>query len=138
MAAAHKLMKGAVCGFLGTFTSRNSDFRGFWLHGQFLPGLEEWAVDLLGPAPCGDGAREYACRLARRRFAEQVNKVGLGLEVVESATLLVSRALELNLWRFVVQVVLDSGREVEHQTSLFVRQHDPGREFRRIRTHWGT
>lgn len=138
MVAARKRMKGALCGFLGTFTSRYSDYRGYWVHGQFLPGMPEWTVDLLDSEPSGDGPQSSAERLAIRRFEEQVLKAGLSLDVVRSARLHVTRDARPHTWRFHAGVTMRSGHAVEREQTLIVREHHPGREIRRARTDWGS
>ena len=39
-----QVIKGALRGFLGTFTSRYSDFHGYWLLGQLLANVSRWHV----------------------------------------------------------------------------------------------
>lgn len=53
-------MKSVLRGFLGTYTSRYSDYRGYWVHGQLPPDLLECTIDLLGSASLRDGPTEAA------------------------------------------------------------------------------
>jgi hypothetical protein len=134
---------------LGTYTSRYSDHRGYWLHGQLPSDLLECAFDLLGSARLPDGPTEAARRLAVRRFAEQLHKSGLTLDVVREATLHIARAAEMvegrqgdfvavgRMVRFSARSVMDNGRVYEDQRTVFVAPHDPERERRRLEADWG-
>jgi hypothetical protein len=44
-------MKSVLAGFLGTYTSRYSDLRGYWLHGQVPFHNVDLDVDLLATPP---------------------------------------------------------------------------------------
>lgn len=135
-------MKCVLHNFLGTFASRHSDFRGYWLFGQLPAELDRWDVDLRGAATAGDEPLDFATRLAIRRFEEQLAKARLDRSVVREAVLSCVRVepalgvqagyetqghrVELR-----VRVVTDRGRVVEHHHTTFVAPHDPSRERRR-------
>ncbi len=143
-------MKSVLHNFLGTFTSRYSDHRGYWLFGQLPADLERFSVDLLRDPPDGDAAIQVAQRLAVRRFAEQVLKSGLDLSGVHEAVLELTRDSKPVLGRqgdfgtrgrnmsLLVRVVMDGGRVFEEQQAVFVAAHDPSKERRRNPADWGT
>jgi len=69
-------LRGVLAGFLGTFTSRYSDFDGYWLLG-FLVKEREIVIDLLAD-PSDDSSPVSAARhLAAVKFGEQLQKSGL-------------------------------------------------------------
>lgn len=86
--ARRRPIRGALAGFLGTFTSRNSDHHGYWLLGQ-LPDsvLTEGVFDLRNPCHGICVVTTVARELAATRFEEQVVKAGLRMAVVQSARL---------------------------------------------------
>jgi len=143
-------MKSALRGFLGTFTSRYSDYQGYWLLGQLPASMQQWTVDLLGSHSDRDSPTDSACRLAIRRFTEQLGKSGLSLDVVREATLQLVRnpnsvegrqgdyMAEGQFVDFVVRVVMDNGCIQEETRAVFVAPHDPGKERRRNPESWGT
>lgn len=145
-----RVIKSALAGFLGTFTSRYSDYEGYWLLGLVEPELRQSTLDLLAGAPRDPTPSAAWRRLAVRRFAEQVAKSGLTLAIVREAVLEtaarpgseVGRAdehrAEGHTVDFVVRVVLDTGRAYERTASVFIAPHDPARERRRVKAQWGT
>jgi hypothetical protein len=72
---------------LGTFASRHSDHRGYWLLGQLPADLDRWVVDLMADPPEGESPIDVARRLAVRRFKEQLGKSGFDASVVREADL---------------------------------------------------
>ena len=145
-----RAMRSVLRGFLGTYTSRYSDYRGYWLHGQLPSDLLECTIDLLGSAPVRDGPTEAVRRLAVRRFAEQLHKSGLTSDVVLEATLRIARTPAVvqgrqgdfvadgNMVRFSARSVMDNGRVYQDECSVFVAPHDPDKERRRHEVDWGT
>ncbi len=47
--ACRNAIRGALNGFLGTYTSRYSDFGGYWLFGLVANELRQLQIDLLAP-----------------------------------------------------------------------------------------
>ena len=145
-----RVVKSVLHNFLGTYTSRNSDYRGYWLFGQLPPDRPEWTVDLLGSAPEGDAPMDVARRLAIRRFAEQLSKSGRTLNSVREATLQVASGpkvvegqqgdsiAEGHVVRYNARVVMGNRRVYEDERKVFVARHDPGKEMRRNEDDWGT
>jgi hypothetical protein len=138
-----RVIKGALQGFLGTFTSRYSDFHGYWLLGQLLANVSRWQVDLLASPPAGDSLSDYAARLAGRRFAEQVGKSGVAIELVRSAAMEIESKSELvegwrgdhrtqgHMFDVGVRVCMDTGSKYSDRVGVFIAPHDPAFERRR-------
>jgi hypothetical protein len=139
-----RAMRSVLRGFLGAYTSRYSDHRGYWLHGQLPSNLLAWSVDLMGAAPSSDDLTEAARGLATRRFAEQLHKAGLTFDVVREATLHIERLPDRvrgwqgefrsdgHLVRFTARSVMDNGRIYQDELAIFVAPHDPAKERRRL------
>jgi hypothetical protein len=147
--ASRRVLKSVLHNFLGTFASRYSDHRGYWLFGQLPADLDRWSVDLRGDPPEGEATVEVARRLAIRRFDEQVRKAGLDRSVVAEAVLSWTRAEPALGWQgdhevsghrveLLAQAVTDTGRAIERRQTCFVAAHDPCRERRRLPVDWGT
>ena len=160
-------LNGVLGGFLGTYTSRYSDFDGYWLFGFLLGSAEPLELDLLGttepwasPEPgfrptngttmqSGIQALGVACKVARVKLAEQLAKHGLPLSIVREARLSIEREAERfecpTGWpsrsgfdvRFRATLVADSGRRFERETVVFVAPHDPRLESRSARVPTG-
>jgi hypothetical protein len=145
-----RALKSVLSGLLGTFTGRNSDYRGYWTLGQLEPELSSWRADLLNPPHDPSTISDVAARQATRRFAEQLAKHGLTPSIVVEAQLeSAMRPEPVTDWAgdhrasghlvdFVAYAVTDTGRRYERTASVFVAPHSVSREFRRSREHWGT
>jgi len=143
-------MKGALSGFLGTYSGRNSDYRGYWLHGQLSFGTPQYEFNLLVSPSADDSPEGFAWRLANRRFADQVTKAGLTLEAVAEATLRIQMQPEIvngrhggrrsdgHMVQLEVSALMDNGRRFVRQQTIFVAAHDPSKERRRLPHDWGT
>src|SRR6266436_3851644 len=75
--------------FLGTYTSRYSDYDGYWLFGMLVADVAELKIDLLGSAFGTTVSTPIAAatQLAAQRFREQMKKAGLSVACVTEATL---------------------------------------------------
>lgn len=145
-----RVMKSVLESFLGTFTSRYSDYRGYWLLGQLSFDPPEYEFDLLVSPPDGDSPLCLAWRLACRRFHEQVSKAGLKLDVVREASLrIVKQPESVEGWhgaqmsmghrvQFIAAAVIDNSHRYARQRTVFVAPHDPGKEIRCLPVDWGT
>ena len=142
-----RVIRSALHNFLGTYTSRNSDYRGYWLFGLVEPALTEAEIDLLG-RPFGaavDDPWVAAAGLAAAKFQQQVQKVGLTLSQVRSARLHIRKLPELvqedvngrpasgHKVIFCATAVMDNGRRHERERTLFVAPHDERLESRSTR-----
>ncbi len=144
----HRVMKSVLHNFLGTYTSRNSDYHGYWLFGQLPSDLREWFLNLLGPPPKRNAPADAAHRLAIRRFAEQLNKSGLTLDEVSKAELQWARSSEVVKWwrgdymaegrmvRLSARAEMNNGNVYEDECEFFVAPHDSGKERRRNKADW--
>jgi hypothetical protein len=47
MMKPRRIIKGVLHNFLGTYTSRYSDYDGYWLFGMLVRDVEELSIDLL-------------------------------------------------------------------------------------------
>lgn len=142
-------MKSVVRSFLDSYTSRNSDLRGYWLLGQLPRDLMEARLDLLQPPRVAESPLASAHAIAARRFTTLVSKSGLSLDLMRSATLEFTRLPELvlgrrgdavaegNLVRFVVHVMMDRGQTYRAECEAFVAPHDPSLERQRGKSNWG-
>jgi hypothetical protein len=141
-------VKSVLHNFLGTFTSRYSDFNGYWLFGFLVDDLEHLRVDLIRPCqesndPTALGVAE---RLAVQKFAEQVGKARIAISCVRQAhldmtTFRDTRPVAVNghvslayRMTFVVRVVTNVGKVYETGATLFVAPHNPRTELRSART----
>jgi len=86
-------MTAVLKNFLGTYTSRYSDFQGYWLFGFLVASLDELRINLLDPpASPSEPAFGVAMRLAVEKFQDQVRKAGLARHRVQSAWLTLRRS----------------------------------------------
>jgi hypothetical protein len=146
---SQRVMKGVIHSFLATYTSRRSDYRGYWTFGQLELGAEPIRIDLLAVQPEGETVADATRRTAIRRFVEQLGKVGLAPGLVREAILEISAIPEIvegrhgehmdhgRDFRFVARAVMDNGRAFRDQRVVFVAPHDPNKEYRRGPANWG-
>lgn len=143
-------MQGVLAGLLGTYTSRNSDLGGYWLLGQ-VP-IDSWpsVVDLLGEPPGSPAPVDAARRIAIARFRDQLQKAGVQVGHVATATLeVITNSPVVRGWRgdygadgrevrFVARATMTGGRTYTCECAVFVAPHDPAKERRRLPDTWGT
>jgi hypothetical protein len=144
-----RLIKSVLAGFIGTYTSRYSDYHGYWLMGQMTVDPGGYVVDLMAVPTTESSVNAFARRLAVQRFQEQLAKCGLDPAVIRSAQLNVRLETEIveglhgdypsegHLIEFVASAVLDTGRQYECKRKVFVAPHDPQKETRRLPAAWG-
>ncbi len=71
--ATRRTMRGVLGNFLGTYTSRYSDFDGYWLFGFLVSDLGEFRIDLLAPNPGEPNTPlAVAVQLAAAKFDDQM------------------------------------------------------------------
>ena len=145
--ARHGKIAGVLHNFLGTYTSRYSDYDGYWLFGMVVDHLDMLDIDLLHPE--GDRVRStplaLAIRLAAEKFADQMEKAGLGISCLREGRLSISksqvttiRPVNHHLYeghdvRFVARAVSELGKAYERALSVFVAPHNPHLELRSTR-----
>jgi len=142
-----RTIKGVLHNFLGTFTSRYSDYDGYWLFGMLVADVGELKIDLLSPSvgPTASAPVAAAIRLAAQKFREQVEKAGLSVSRTREARLDITRPPDSRRGsvngrvcaghdvRFVAKVVSDNGKTYESEISVFVAPHDSRVESRSTR-----
>ena len=77
---SQRTMKGVLHNFLESYTSRYSDYDGFWVFGFMVETMESANVDLLrasSDVSAGIAPETFAVRLATIKFLEQVAKARL-------------------------------------------------------------
>ena len=143
-----RAFKGALCGFLGTYTSRYSDYDGWWIFGLLVADLTSMSIDLLAPVSPGvvPQPSEAARRLAVVKFQEQVAKARLSPALLREARLDITRGMESrscfvngharegSALHFRATVTTDQGRTYECTCVVFVAPHSDGelRSTRRL------
>ena len=142
-----RVIKGVLHNFLGTFTSRYSDFDGYWLFGFLVEDIAGMRIDLLDDDD--DRARvspsAFTKWLAARKFAEQLAKAGLPKSWLREARLDISKSPEHRPGlvngrsssgydvKFQAHAVTDLGKAYARTASIFVAPHDPKIELRSAR-----
>ncbi len=140
--ATRRVIKGVLHSFLGTYSSRYSDYRGYWLFGLLVSDLDELIVNLLGPVPNRPHPRWRLQKLAVTRFKDQVRKARLKPEQIREARLSIKRSPEVARgsvndhlcagWQviFHARALMDDDRWYDCEQVLFVALHDPQVEQR--------
>jgi hypothetical protein len=137
-----RVIRGVLGTFLGSFTSRYSDYHGYWLFGFLVADLTSWGIDLLNPNVDEEDTPKGRARfLAVRTFAKQVTHAGLDPSRVREAWLAIRRSPE---WfegqvnghtcrvfyvSFSVEAVMDDGRRYEQERNLVIAPHNPAVEM---------
>lgn len=145
--STQRAIKGVLGNFLGTYTSRYSDYNGYWLFGFLVRELDELRIELLPPDDSHpDSPTGVAVQLAVVRFRDQFQKAGLELRQVQEAWLTIrklpgvatgpvnSRPTEGHSVSFSAEAVMAGGRRYEKQRTVFVAPHDPNAESRCTRS----
>jgi hypothetical protein len=145
------VIKGVLDNFLGTYTSRYTDYEGYWLFGLLAADLSEVEFDLLAASGNPDSPLGVTELVASLKFADQAQKAGLGASQVRRAWLRMERLPEAvsrycylagrdragYSIAFRAGAVTDDGREYERKRVVFVAPHDPLCESRRSPEYWG-
>jgi hypothetical protein len=139
-------MKAVLDNFLGTFVSRNSDYRGYWLFGFLVAEAESFTVDLLAvQSPAPSASLSAASDLAVQMFEDQLAKNRFDRSLLRTASLFVER-LPLTVEGQVnghgvagyqvhvsASAVTEQGRRYQSERAFFVAPHDPRVEWRSTR-----
>jgi hypothetical protein len=146
------VIKGVLDNFLGTYTSRYTDYEGYWLFGLLVSDLCELEFDVLAGGGGPDSPFGVAERVACLKFADQMRKAGLDRSQVRRAWLRMERLRGpvTQYFHFAAQrgragygvgfragSETDDGRVYERGRVVFVAPHDPMCELRRAPEHWG-
>jgi hypothetical protein len=141
-----RILKSVLQNFLGTYTSRYSDYKGYWLFGLLVDKVESIDCNLLAQVSnCSDSPEDVARDLAVERFADQLSKAALDMAVIRSANLYIRRLPEIviapvngrpsngHMIRFFASVKSDIGTTFECEKQIFVAPHNPQIEIRSTR-----
>lgn len=145
--ARRRVLKSVLANFLGTYSSRYSDYDGYWLFGFLVDDLaNQLKIDLVTQCETyPNSACEAAFRYARLRFAEQCVKAGIVPSQIREAWLWMTRlpgSVQVSVngrpchgyrIRFTAAAVTDFGRRYEREQTAFVAPHNPAFEYRSTR-----
>ena len=140
-------IQGVLCNFLGTYTSRYSDYEGWWVFGFLANDIQQLKINLLNPQISNYEGKPlvFAVELAKRKFCEQIEKNGLSISWIREAHLEIAklpqsksgfvngRASAGNNFRFAVQASTDYGKTHKTETTIFIAPHNPSIELRSTR-----
>ncbi len=139
-------IKGVIDTFLSSFTSRYSDYDGYWIFGLLVDEDEEINIDLLAPFHSNTtSVVSVVKRIASDTFQNQIAKYKLPPSVIHGATLKITKTDKVTkccnhgMWRdcvglrLCVQVLTDLGRQFERERLVFAAPHDPNFETRSAR-----
>ena len=144
-----RVMKSVLHNFLGTYTSRYSDFHGYWMLGQVPSDVLQSTIDLLEQPREGERVAEAARRLAVQKFTQQVERAGLSPQAIREATLQLCTNPEIvegrhgdylsngHMVRFIARAITDTGHVFHDEATVFVAPHSPRKERRRSPEQWG-
>jgi hypothetical protein len=132
-----------------TFTSRYSDFDGYWLFGFLVEDIQELQFDLIGKIvePSQPEPIEAVRYLAVAKFREQLGKAGLPMSCVRDAYLVITkspnptqgyvngRLTSGHTVEFMAKAATDLGKLYERRVSKFVAPHNPAVEHQSSR-YW--
>jgi hypothetical protein len=138
-----RTITGVLCGFLGTYTSRYSDFHGYWVFGFLVGGVVDAKFNLLGDETVSVAPPlAFAETLAKAKFKEQMGKASLSFDWLAEASLEIKRSTAQAKGlingvvgtgfdvTFVARVVSEIGTVYQRSATAFVAPHDPLREHR--------
>ena len=144
MPCPRRVLKSVLHNFLGTYTSRYTDFNGYWLFGFLVDIAVPIEFDLVGRASASlDPCIGAAARYAHRAFRDQMQKARLQMNVVRGAAVTVQKLPgeirgQVNSHLCVghtfsvhARVVSGTGAEYQSTRNIFVARHDAQREHRR-------
>jgi hypothetical protein len=146
--AKRRVIKSVLRNFLSTYTSRYTDYEGYWLFGLLVGDIGELEFDLLVRGGNSDTPLAAAKQFAARKFADQVRKAGLEPALIREARLRITKRPDvIKGWvshypcvgydvDFRAAAVMDDGRRYGCDQVLFVAPHDPRVELRRGPNDW--
>jgi hypothetical protein len=139
---------GVLHNLLETFTSRYSDYDGYWLFGQLLLEAETLSIDLRDEEKnsASSAVAAAACREAYTKFEDQMKKADMPIECIASAILTMTKAKTEKVGvvnhqpssgyevSFAVEAISDQGKKYRAEKTVFVAPHDPSIESRSNRS----
>lgn len=137
---------GVIHNFLGAYTSRYSDFKGYWAFGMIVDDLFVTEIDLLDTRSenVQKNVGEYVLSRAQNTFKDQMSKAGILHNTIERAILQIRRCntktgfinnTKKNGWivDFTAEVVTKKNLQYRDSKMLFIAPHDSRNEFRSAR-----
>lgn len=132
-----KAIKGALNNFLATYTSRNSDYDGYWLFGLLVKDLTNLNFDLLKEfkEPSRPTSLQFAEISAAKKFRCQMQKTGVSVARIAEARLEITKTSDTisgfygkwgrtaHVIRVYAHVKTNHGRLFTAETSLFAAPH---------------
>ena len=144
--ASRKIISSVLQNFLGTYTSRYSEYEGYWLFGFLVRDLDEAAFDLLNQEPTVPNTPvAMAMSLAAGRFADQMRKAKLQVSQIADATLRIKKQTTAAtglvnghscagfILKFSATALMNDNKRYEHSRDIFVAPHDERVEIRSAR-----
>ncbi|MBL8269408.1 hypothetical protein [Steroidobacter sp.] len=145
--STRRVIPGVLHNFLGTLTSRYSDFGGYWLFGFLIEVSDSLHFDLLEQVEelADSTPTAVARRLAVQKFEDQLRKGRLPAAWLREARLDIRRSPESRTavagdrtrtgydLEFEARVVTDLGGSYVSTASVFVSPHDSGVELQSSR-----
>jgi len=135
-----KFIKSALAGFLGNYTSRYTDYQGYWLFGFFVFNLDRIEIDLLDSSVAIPVTPlSFAAEFAHIKFIDQIHKWGFDLMVIRKAILTIERLARRDGLvngnfaegfeiQFSVSAASDIGNVYKSELGVFVAPHNPAFE----------
>lgn len=136
-----RVIKGILHNFLGTYTSRYSNFNGYWLWGYLVIQSDPFCFNLLENIPSDGTPLGVAKALAASTFQAQMAKQNLDLPRVSDASVCIAISpLEIagqfnampcrgHIMQFKAQARMVTGFHAQHTQSRFVAPHRPSIEM---------
>jgi hypothetical protein len=147
--SSRKILKTAMFGFLGTLTSRYSNYRGYWIYGLLKKELNGLEIDLLAEhVSSAISPIDFFQNFARMKMRDQIIKNNCNISWVKNATLTCSvigpeykRYFEEGErsgqdYEIKCNWLTDIGVRKNASVKIFVSQHDPQKERRNSEEHW--
>ena len=144
---SRKAINSVLYNFLETYTSRYSDYDGYWLFGMLVVRMEQMNIDLFDAKGdlYKDAVMATAARLASTKFKDQMEKAGLNLSCIREGHLTITKSPDLRKGNvngrtstgfelnFEARAVSIHGKIYERRKLLFAAPHDPLAELRSVR-----
>jgi hypothetical protein len=137
-------LTGVLYGFLDTFTSRYSDYDGYWIFGLLVREGDEVSLNLLHTNSNFEESViiSAATGIARAKFNEIRQKFHIPAEFVSEGRVLVSklepatlglvngRTSKGHLYSVCAEATSDLGKKYTARKTIFIAPHDPAVEHR--------
>jgi hypothetical protein len=131
-------LQGVLCNFLETYTSRYSDYEGWWIFGLLGNDIQQLKIDLLNSQIDNTGNKPlaFAIELAKKKFAEQLDKNRIAIAWIREAHLEIEKLPHQKNgfvnkqstighdFRFAVQATSDCGKIYKTEVIIFIAPHN--------------